>query len=33
MGPPELAEAAKTVAQQFKAKISVIVGDDLLKQN
>ncbi len=33
MGPPELAEAAKKVAQQFKAKISVIVGDDLLKQN
>jgi leucyl aminopeptidase len=33
MGPPELAEAARKVAQQFKAKFSVIVGDDLLKQN
>jgi leucyl aminopeptidase len=33
MGPPELAEAAKRVAQEFKAKFSVIVGDDLLKQN
>src|SRR6185369_5509295 len=33
MGPPELAEAAKKVAQEFKAKFSVIVGDDLLKQN
>ncbi|HVZ03037.1 MAG TPA: leucyl aminopeptidase family protein [Dongiaceae bacterium] len=33
LGPPELAEAARKVAQQFKAKFSVIVGDDLLKQN
>jgi len=33
MGPPELAEAARKVAQQFKAKFSVTVGDDLLKQN
>jgi leucyl aminopeptidase len=33
MGPPELAEAAKKVATEFKAKFSVIVGDDLLKQN
>ena len=33
MGPPELAEAARKVAQQFKAKFSVVVGDDLLKQN
>ncbi|HVM85097.1 MAG TPA: leucyl aminopeptidase family protein [Candidatus Binatia bacterium] len=33
LGPPELAEAAKKVAQEFKAKFSVIVGDDLLKQN
>jgi leucyl aminopeptidase len=33
MGPPELAEAVKKVAQEFKAKFSVIVGDDLLKQN
>jgi leucyl aminopeptidase len=33
LGPPELAEAAKRVAQEFKAKFSVIVGDDLLKQN
>jgi leucyl aminopeptidase len=33
MGPPELAEAARKVAQEYKAKFSVIVGDDLLKQN
>jgi leucyl aminopeptidase len=33
MGPPELAEAAKRVAGEFKAKFSVITGDELLKQN
>jgi leucyl aminopeptidase len=33
MGPPELAEAARKVAQEFKAKFVVTVGDDLLKQN
>ena len=33
LGPPELANAAVTVAKQFDAKHSVIVGDDLLKQN
>jgi leucyl aminopeptidase len=33
MGPAELAAAAQTLAKQHKAKISVIVGDDLLKKN
>jgi leucyl aminopeptidase len=33
MGPEELAEAARAVARPFGAKIAVITGDDLLKQN
>ena len=33
MGPAELAEAARTLAKTHGAKIKVIVGDDLLKQN
>ena len=33
MGPAELAAAAQALAKQHKAKISVIVGDDLLKKN
>ena len=33
MGPAELAEAARTLAKAHDAKIKVIVGDDLLKQN
>ena len=33
MGPAELAAAAQALARKFKAKISVIVGDDLLKKN
>jgi len=33
MGPPELAAAARRVAQAEKAKLSVIVGNDLLKKN
>jgi leucyl aminopeptidase len=33
MGPAELADAAKAVARKFKAKFSVIAGDDLLKKN
>jgi leucyl aminopeptidase len=33
MGPPELANAVVTVAKEFDAKHSVIIGDDLLKQN
>ena len=33
MGPDELAEAAKTLADKFGAQYSVIVGDDLLAQN
>jgi leucyl aminopeptidase len=33
MGPAELAAAAQELARKFKAKIKVIVGDDLLKQN
>jgi leucyl aminopeptidase len=33
MGPPQLADAAKAVAKAYKAKCSVIVGDDLLKKN
>ena len=33
MGPPELEEAARTVANRHGASFSTIVGDDLLKQN
>src|SRR5471030_1211981 len=33
MGPVELAAAAQAMAKAHKAKISVIVGDDLLKKN
>jgi leucyl aminopeptidase len=33
MGPPHLAEAAKAVAKAHKAKVSVIVGEELLKRN
>jgi len=33
MGPAELAEAAQALANTHKARIRVIVGDDLLKQN
>jgi leucyl aminopeptidase len=33
MGPAELAGVAQTLAKRHKAKISVIVGDDLLKKN
>jgi leucyl aminopeptidase len=33
LGPPELATAAMNVAKEFDAKCTVIVGDDLLKQN
>jgi leucyl aminopeptidase len=33
MGPGELASTAKALAREFKAKCSVIVGDDLLRKN
>jgi leucyl aminopeptidase len=33
MGPAELSAAAQALAKKFKARIKVIVGDDLLKQN
>ena len=33
MGPEELAEAAKALADKFEAKYSCIVGDELLAQN
>jgi leucyl aminopeptidase len=33
MGPAELAAAAQNLAKTHKARIKVIVGDDLLKQN
>jgi len=33
MGPEELAAAARGVAARFGAKVSVIIGDELLKQN
>ncbi|SKA02246.1 leucyl aminopeptidase [Enhydrobacter aerosaccus] len=33
MGPAELAAAAQKLAQAHKAKVKVIVGDDLLKKN
>ena len=33
MGPAELAAAAQDLAKKHKAKVTVIVGDDLLKKN
>ncbi|HEY9569188.1 MAG TPA: leucyl aminopeptidase family protein, partial [Thalassobaculum sp.] len=33
LGPTELAEVAKALAKEFKAKVSVLVGDQLLKRN
>jgi leucyl aminopeptidase len=33
MGPAELEDAAKTLGSEFGAKVSAIVGEDLLKQN
>ena len=33
MGPEELAQAARQLAERFGAKFSCIVGDDLLQQN
>jgi leucyl aminopeptidase len=33
MGPPDLAAAAVAVAKEFDARATVIVGDDLLKEN
>ena len=33
MGPPELEEAARAVAQQYGASVSVVTGDALLKEN
>lgn len=33
MGPAELAAAAQTLGRKHKAKVAVIVGDDLLKKN
>ncbi len=33
MGPAELEESAQNLATKFAAKISVVTGDDLLKQN
>jgi leucyl aminopeptidase len=33
MGPAELAAAAETLAQKHKAKVKVIIGGELLKQN
>lgn len=33
MGPPELAEAARVIAQRNGARFRVIVGDELLKEN
>src|SRR3954465_1070086 len=33
MGPPELEEAARTLAQRHGAEMRSIVGDDLLKEN
>lgn len=33
MGPADLEKAARDLARRFKAKISVIVGDDLLRKN
>ena len=33
LGPAELAAAARKLAREFRARCSVIVGDDLLKKN
>jgi leucyl aminopeptidase len=33
MAPPDLADAARTLARRHKAKLSVIVGDQLLRRN
>lgn len=33
MGPPDLAEAVRTLAKKHKAKLKVIAGDDLLAKN
>lgn len=33
LGPTQLADAAKALAKEFKAKFSVLVGDQLLKKN
>ncbi|EWY39215.1 cytosol aminopeptidase [Skermanella stibiiresistens SB22] len=33
MGPAELADAARALGEEFKAKVKVTVGDDLLKKN
>lgn len=33
MGPPELEDAVRALAKSNKAKVSVITGEDLLKQN
>ncbi|MFK7745703.1 MAG: M17 family metallopeptidase [Roseobacter sp.] len=33
MGPPDLEEAARALAQQHGASVSVVMGDDLLAQN
>ncbi len=33
MGPPELAEAARALAERHGARFRVIVGDDLIKEN
>ena len=33
MGPPELEEAARTLAQRHGAEMRAIVGDDLLREN
>lgn len=33
LGPDELEAATKTIAKRFKAKVSVIKGEDLLKKN
>jgi leucyl aminopeptidase len=33
MGPPELEDAARSLASRHGAKVNVIVGDDLIKQN
>jgi leucyl aminopeptidase len=33
MGPAELAEAARTLAEKFGARFRIVLGNDLLKQN
>lgn len=33
MGPADLADAARALADEFGAEIDVIVGDDLIEQN